>query len=204
MEPGSFNATTEWVLSHGYFLMFIGMLVWGPPITAAGAFGAAINYFNIWIVFLLSLTSNLLGDVIFYAIGYWGREEFILKYGKYIGITKPRLKVSQKLLTENIGKAMTISKLVPLLALPGLVMAGLVKVPLRPYVWWAVVIALPSTLVYLVLGYYFGTIYDTLERYLHLGGAVVAALILLFVIFAHYTRRVSKHMEKEHGGHDED
>ena len=198
MEVMTFQATTDWVLTHGYFLMFLGMMVWGPPVTAAGAFGAALSYFNIWVVFALSLASNLLADVIYYGIGYWGREEFILKYGKYVGITKLRLRVSQKLLTENLGKAMTISKLIPLLALPGLIMAGIVKVPLRPYVWWALAIALPSTAVYLILGYYFGAIYDTVEQYVHLGGAVIAALILLFMAAAHYTRRVSRRMEEEH------
>ena len=198
MEAITFKATTDWVLTHGYFFMFLGMMVWGPPITAAGAFGAALNYFDIWIVFALSLGSNLLTDAVYYAIGYWGREELIAKYGKYLGITTLRLRVSHKLLTENLGKAMTLSKLVPLLALPGLVMAGIVKVPLRPFIWWAAVIALPSTLVYLVLGYYFGAAYDSVEKYVHLGGVVIALFILLFIVGAHYTRRVSKRMEREH------
>ncbi len=197
MESASFAGITQWVLSHGYFLMFMGMLVWGPPVTAAGAFGAALGYFNIWIVFILSLASNLLGDVIFYALGYWGRQEFIIKYGKYIGITKTRLRIFEKIAAEHTGKAMTIAKLVPLLALPGLVMMGITRVPMKIYVWWAIVIAVPSSLVYLLLGYYFGAVYDTIERYLHLGGIVIAVLIFVFAASAHVSHRVSRRMEEK-------
>ncbi|MBI2623074.1 MAG: VTT domain-containing protein [Candidatus Liptonbacteria bacterium] len=199
MDAISFAATTDWVLSHGYVVMFFGMLVWGPPVTAAGAFGAALGYFNLWVVFALSLATNLLGDAVFYAIGFWGHQEFIARYGKYVGITHSRLKVSKKLLTENLGKAMTISKLVPLLALPGLVTAGVVKVPLRPYIWWAIVIAVPSSLVYLLVGYYFGAAYDTAERYLRLGGIVIAALILVFAAGLRLLERLSERIEKETG-----
>ncbi len=194
----SFDITTQWVFSHGYFFMFLGMLIWGPAVTAAGAFGAALHSFNIWIVFVLSLTSNLLGDIIFYALGYWGHEEIALRYGKYVGITKPRLRIFQELITENLGKAMTIAKLIPLLALPGLVMAGVAKAPLRPYIWWALIIALPSTLAYLALGYYFGTAYDIVERYFHLGGIVIAILIFIFFVSVYISRRMSRQMERKH------
>jgi membrane protein DedA with SNARE-associated domain len=177
--------------------MFLGMLIWGPPVTAAGAFGAALGHFNLWIVFALSLLTNLLSDAVFYAIGFWGRQEFVLNYGKYAGITKARLRIFEKLMAEHIGKAMTISKLVPLLALPGLVMAGVTRVPMRSYVWWAVIIAIPSSLVYLLVGFYFGAVYDQVERYLHLGGIVIALLIVLFGAGFHFARRFSERLERE-------
>ncbi len=199
MDFSGFDLTTQWILSHGYIFMFFGMLVWGPPVTAAGAFGAALGYFNLWIVFALSLITNLLGDVIFYAIGFWGRQEFVVTYGKYIGITRPRLRVFEKIAEEHIGKSMTIAKLVPLLALPGLVMMGITRVPMKIYVWWAIVIAIPSSLVYLLLGYYFGAVYDTVERYLHFGGAVIATFIVIFAVGAHISRRVSQRMEEKAG-----
>jgi membrane protein DedA with SNARE-associated domain len=196
MDSMSFAEVSQWVLTHGYFLMFIGMLVWGPPVTAAGAFGAALGYFNLWIVFILSIASNLLGDVIFYALGYWGRQEFVRAYGKYLGITKPRLRIFEKIAENHVGKAMVISKLVPLLALPGLVVMGITRVPMKTYVWWAIVITLPSSLAYLILGYYFGAVYDTIERYLHLGGVVITLLIALFAVGLHLARRFSNKMEE--------
>jgi membrane protein DedA with SNARE-associated domain len=78
------------MLQQGYTLMFMLMLIEGPVVTAAGAFAAAFSYFHLWIVFVLSILGNLIPDVVYYAMGYWGRHNLIEQYGHYFGLTKQR------------------------------------------------------------------------------------------------------------------
>ena len=44
------DATLQWVIAGGYALVFFGMMIEGPIVTAAAAFAASLGYFNIWAV----------------------------------------------------------------------------------------------------------------------------------------------------------
>lgn len=184
-----FQGTVQWVLQHGYPLLFIVMLVEGPVVTAAAAFAAALHYLNIWIVLLLSVLANLIPDLVYYAIGYWGRETFINKYGRYIGITPERIAATEKLAAQHSGKSLFMIKMIPFLATPGLVLVGATKMDIKKYAFWSIIIIIPTSLLYLILGYYFGAAYATIERYLHAGAYVIGAAIVIVIVVAYLQRK---------------
>jgi membrane protein DedA with SNARE-associated domain len=187
----SFAGTVQWLLQHGYTVFFIVMIIEGPVISAAGAFIAALGYFNIWIIAILSVLGNLIPDLIYYAIGYWGREKLVTKYGHYIGITKPRLAAAEKLIERHAGKSLIAIKLVPLLATPGLIAAGITRMDFKKFAWWCVIITIPSSALYLVLGYYFGAAYGTIDHYLHIGGYIIAAAAVIVILVIYLQRKYS-------------
>ncbi len=184
---------------EGYFLMFVAMAVGGPAVTSAGAFAAAFGVFNIWIVFLVSIASNLFPDALYYAIGFWGREQLIerliKKYGKYIKVTKEEMLHLEKLYENHVGKTLTFVKLVPFLATPGLVAAGVVRVPLKRYIFWSIVVTLPTSLVFLIIGYYFGAAYERIAHYTEYGGIFAAALFVIFITISYFYRKFTKKIE---------
>jgi membrane protein DedA with SNARE-associated domain len=193
----SFQQTVQWVLQHGYPLLFIVMLIEGPVITAAGAFAAALHYMNIWIVLLLSILANFIPDVIYYAIGYWGREKFLDKYGHYIGITPERIAATEKLAATHSGKSLLMIKMTPLLATPGLILVGATKMDIKKYAFWSIVIIIPSSLLYLIIGYYFGAAYNTIEHYLNLGIYVAIAAAVIVIAIAYFQRKYFSRLEKK-------
>lgn len=197
----SFTGTVQWVLQHGYPLLFIVMLIEGPVITAAAAFAAALHYMNIWIVFGLSILANLIPDLVYYAMGYWGRETFIEKYGHYLGITPEHVKKVEALAEAHSGKSLFIIKMVPFLATPGLILVGTTKMDIKKYALWSIAIIVPSSLLYLIIGYYFGAAYATIDHYLHLGGYLIAAALVIIVLLAYLQRKffsgIGKKMENE-------
>jgi membrane protein DedA with SNARE-associated domain len=180
-----FQGTVQWVLYHGYPFIFLIMLIEGPAVTAAAAFAAALGYLNVWIVLILSVLANLIPDAICYAIGYWGRQKFIDRYGHYIGITPEKILIVEKLLSEHSKKALFAIKLIPLLATPGLIVAGITKMDIKKYAFWCTVITIPSSLLYLILGYYFGAAYVTIDHYLHLGlyTLIVGSALIIAIIY---------------------
>jgi membrane protein DedA with SNARE-associated domain len=184
-----FQGTVQWILQHGYPLLFIVMLIEGPVVTAAAAFAAALHYMNVWIVLLLSVLANFIPDLVYYAIGYWGRENFINRYGHYIGITPERVAATEKLAEAHSGKSLFIIKMVPLLATPGLILVGATRMDLKKYALWSIAIIIPSSLIYLLVGYYFGAAYDTIEHYLNLGIYVVIAAAAMVGALAYAQRR---------------
>jgi membrane protein DedA with SNARE-associated domain len=188
-----FEGAVGWIAYNGgYSLMFLAMLIEGPVITAAGAFLAALGYFNLWAVFGLSLLGNLLPDAAYYALGYWGREQFIDKYGRYFGLTKRKVKNIERMIHNNAVKSLVAIKLIPLLATPGLVVAGASRMKLSKYALWSLIITVPSSLFYLVLGYYFGAAYDRINHYLNIGGWLIAVVIVVVCLTLYFEKKVSR------------
>lgn len=188
----SFQGTVEWIFHHGYSLLFVLMLIEGPVVTAAGAFAAALHYFDIWIVLILSILANLIPDALYYAIGYWGRAQLLEKYGRYVGITPDRIALVEKLAAEHSGKSLIAIKLIPLLATPGLIIVGASKMNIKKYIFWSLVITLPTSLIYLILGFYFGAAYGTIDRYLHVGGYIIAGAIIIIIALVYLQRKYSE------------
>ena len=193
----TFQAATTWILSHGYPLMFVVMLLEGPVVTAAGSFAAALGYFKIEWVLILSILGNLIPDIIFYAIGFFGREAFVTKYGKYFGLTKDKIEYVEKLLAKYPVRSLFIIKMVPLLATPGLIVVGLTKMDLKKYITWSLVITIPSSVLYLMLGYYFGAAYDHIVKYLHAGVLVLIAFAVVVFIVIKLQNRLYTKLSKE-------
>jgi membrane protein DedA with SNARE-associated domain len=192
-----FQGTVQWVLQHGYPLLFIVMLIEGPVVTAAAAFAAALHYMNVWAVLLLSILANLIPDLVYYAIGYWGRDRFLDTYGHYVGITPERIATTKKLAEAHSGKSLLFIKMVPLLATPGLILVGATKMDIRKYTFWSLIITIPTSLGYLIIGYYFGAAYNTIERYLNLGIYVAIAGAVIVIAIAYLERRYFSRLGKK-------
>jgi len=192
MHPSGLQEISQWIIANGYFLMFILMIIEGPAVTAAGAFVAALGIFNLWLVLLLSLLGNLIPDAIYYILGFWGREGILDKYGRYFKIDREWLEKLESKYAEHTGKTLMAVKLIPVLATPGLIVAGIAKIPLKKYVFWSLVVTIPSSLFYLIIGYYFGAAYDSIIRYVKYGEYFLVLFVIIFAIVFYGGRKISR------------
>jgi len=200
MDLSNFNSAFAWVIAHGYFLMFIIMMVEGPIITAAAAFGAALGYFDIFIVFFLSVMADWITDLGFYALGYFGRQGLINKFGRYIGLPEERMAKLEDLTRRHQAKAMVITKLSPFIAFPGLMLMGAVKMPIKKFALYTLLIILPYCIFFAGLGYYFGRAYDTIIKYIQNGALILAAIAIImaivYLVYKKITARIAEDIEK--------
>ncbi len=196
MSFWSLAGLTHWVAGNGYTLLFIAMLIEGPVVTAAAALAAALGVFDIYVVLILSILGNLVPDAIYYALGYWGRQKFIEKYGHYFRLTKEKVERTEKMIENHAGKSLIAIKLIPFLATPGLIMAGISRMNLRKYIIWSIAITVPSSLLYLLVGYYSGAAYTKFVHYLNVGGYIIAGAIVLFVAIGYLQKKFGEDFEK--------
>ncbi len=185
----SFSGTLAFVIAGGYVLMFVGMLIEGPVVTAAAAFAAALGYFNPWIVFVLAIAGDLLADMVYYGIGYFGRVHFVEKYGHHVGITTARMEHLERLIHTHPKKTMAAVKLAPMLPVPGLMMIGASRMSFKKFSAIAFVITIPKALLFMALGYYFGRAYDSISRVVE-GGQyfIIVALVVIVAAFYAYKK----------------
>jgi len=188
------QAIARWAAGESYALLFVAILIEGPAVTAAGSFAAALGAFSLWIVFVLSVLGNLIPDIVFYAIGFWGRQSILDRYGHYFGVTKERMMMAESLIKKHSGKSIIAIKMIPFIALPGLVMAGATRMNIKKYMFWSLSVTVPSSLLYLALGYYFGAAYHRAIDYVDWGILVIAACVITFFVIAYLEKKFSKRL----------
>ncbi len=191
MGLSNFSIALNWALSHGYLLMFLVTLVEGPVITAAGAFAAKLGYFNIYLIFLISILGNLIPDVIYYAVGFWGRIQLVDRYGRHFKLSKERIEKIERLMENHAVKTLIVVKLIPFLAVPGLMIAGAAKMPIKKYAVLSILIILPTSLAFLLIGYYAGAAYNKLSAYTNYAGYFIAGAIVLFAAISYVWKKIS-------------
>ena len=200
LHSATFSGVTHWVLMHGYWVIFLAMLIEGPIVTAAAAFAVALGYFNIFAIFGLSIAGDLTADVIYYLIGYWGRITLVERFGHYFGLTKDRIRRMERLMRDHAVKTLIALKLTPVLPTPGLMIVGATKMDLKKFTLISILITLPKSVVFMLMGYYFGKSYDKLSRYVAggtyiiLGGIVL--IVLLNYLWVKFSARIGRMLEK--------
>ncbi len=200
LHSATFSAVTQWVLVHGYWVIFVAMLIEGPVVTAAAAFAAALGYFNIFAIFGLSLAGDLVADVIYYAIGYWGRITLVERFGRHFGLTTERIKRMERLMRDHAVKTLIALKLTPILPTPGLMIVGATKMDIKKFTLISLFITIPKSLVFMIIGYYFGRSYDKLSGYAANGTYLILAalglIILINYLWVKFSARIGRSLEK--------
>jgi membrane-associated protein len=184
--------------AHKYLFLFPVVVVEGPIITVIAGFLSSLGVFNIFIAYAVVVVGDIAGDIMYYALGYYGRQRFVKRWGRFLGITFERVEQLEKHFEKHTGKTLIIGKLSHGIGGVVLVAAGLAKVPFRKFVWYNFIPTLPKSLILLLIGYYSGESYVKISSYLDYAaiGTIVTAVIFIVIYFV--MRKVSKKYADKH------
>jgi membrane protein DedA with SNARE-associated domain len=181
MDVSTPAAILSFLESQSYLIIFWVIFIEGPIITYIAAFAASMGFFNVFIIFLISIAGNCLCDVALYIIGRIGKRTIVRGYVKGLLDSKRIVRIKE-FLKENPGKTLTVIKLTPSLPTPGLILAGLIDVPVGKFIYYSLVITTAYSAVLSFLGYYSGVAFMMLAKYFRYGQYVGAALVLIVVL----------------------
>ncbi|MFA5894130.1 MAG: DedA family protein [Candidatus Margulisiibacteriota bacterium] len=194
----SFSASTQTILTAipvlKYGLLFLLTVIEGPLVAMIAGLLASLGFFNLALAYLVIIAGDLVSDSLYYSIGFWGREKSIKKYGRFLLLDQTKLHKFETLVRYHSGKVLILGKLTHFAGVPILLAAGLVKIPYRKFIWYDTLATLPKSLAFLLLGYYFGGLTGTINRYLEYGTLITGGL--LAIIFAGYLF-AGKYLEKK-------
>jgi membrane protein DedA with SNARE-associated domain len=170
------------LLNHyGYAIYFPLTIIEGPIAAIIAGFFVSLNYFNFFIVYILALLGDLVGDIIYYLIGHWGGQR-ILKRGSFLGIKISHLDKLENYFTNHVGKTLLFGKWTQSIGAPILISAGMARVPMGEYLFFNIIGTLPKVLVFILVGYYFGQAYAQIDEYLGYGMLSLFVAIVLSVL----------------------
>ena len=134
---------------------------------------------------------SLAGAVFNYYLCYFFGRELVLKYGKYVGITKVKMRKFEAFFKRH-GEISTFNcRLIPgirqYISLP----AGLAKMNLFKFSLYTTLGAGIWVAILLAVGWYLGKNYDK-SAFSHIVVALLAAVGLLTALYIFYVKRLSK------------
>jgi membrane-associated protein len=191
------------LIHYRYPIIFVLVFIEGPLTTITSSFFAASGYFNFFILFPIIAVADLCSDIMWYFVGYFGREKIVNRWGRFIGLNNERLSKFEKLndkFKNHHGKILFIAKITHMVGFPFLINAGIFKWDIRKYILFNLYATVPKTLCFMLLGYFFGHASITISKYLGYGtyigiGLFICAISIYFVA-QKFTKRIFKHYEE--------
>jgi membrane-associated protein len=180
----------------GYVLLFLMFLIEGPIINYVAAFAASLGFLNVFIILILAILGNIIGDLIFYFVGKLGKRVTIDKY--LHRLLKPnKIKKIKEYFKNNLGKTLLVIKITPLIPAPGLILAGMSNVSLKRFLFYSFIISTITCSFITILGFYSGTGFSIIFDYFKYG-AYLAGLFVIIILFFWWfvSKRVSNRIEK--------
>ncbi len=172
------------ILQYKYVLIFPVAIIEGPIITIMSGFLAAHGFLNVLVLYPILVLGDLTGDLIYYFIGFLGGKDSVIKWGKFVGLTRQRLERLEEHFEKRGGKLLIFGKISHGIGSGILMAAGLAKMPLKDFFWFNLLGTLPKSLFLLIIGYYFGQAYQQIKVYFDYTAIFfIGSLVIVFLLY---------------------
>lgn len=188
----------QFLQSYGYAIMLPLMIIEGPVATLAAAILASLGAFNVFVVLVLSIIGDMVGDVILYGLGYHYGMGFVRRVGKHIGITEKLVIRMEKYFTRHGGKTILAVKSTTGLCWATFTAAGIVKMDFKKFVKYSFYGGIIWSGFLVFMGYFYGYLWREIRDYIKWVGWVMAiAAIVTFAAITLYKNRRAKRLLEE-------
>ncbi len=196
--PGFLNSLSGPLTHYGLLAIFtlvlledFGIPVPGETVLIAGAVFAGSGRLNIVAVGVIGFVAAVTGDNIGYAIGRFGGHALVLRWGKYVFLTRERLDKAESFFNRHGGKIITIARFIEGLRQANGIIAGITGMHWLKFVAFNALGAALWVGTWVSVGYFAGehikAIYDGITRY-----SLYAVIVAVVVIAGWVTLRVRR------------
>jgi membrane protein DedA with SNARE-associated domain len=181
----------------GYPAMFVLMILEGPFATMISAFLASQGLFNVGIVFVLSVTGDVVGDIILYCIGHFGGPKIIEKAQKFLKISGAVVEKLKAKFHANSERLIFLVKSTTGLSYITFITAGALRMRFLLFVKNSILGGIVWSAFLVVMGYFFGYAAERISQYIkYAGNAIFIAALVAVIIVGLIKRRESAEILK--------
>lgn len=190
-------------LAVGGFILLedFGVPAPGETILIASAVYAGAGRLEIFLVVLVALAGAVIGDNIGYAIGRFGGRKAVLRWGRYVFITEPRLEKAQRFFERHGGKVVVVARFIEGLRQFNGIVAGVSDMSWRRFAVFNVIGAALWVGAWSAVGYlagnHIGYVYDQVTRYSRYLLVAVVVLVAALLVRTAVRRRRARRGEDE-------
>ena len=186
--PGLLGAVAPVLQNYGYLAVAglvmvenFGVPTPGETILVAASVYAGTGRLSIVAVGVIAVLAAVIGNSIGYAIGYFGGHALVLRFGKYVFLTRERWDKAEQFFARRGGLVVVAGRFIEGLRQLAGIIAGTAEMPWKRFLAFTTLGAVLWVAVWAPVGYlagdHIGVIYATATRYsLYL---LIALLVLL-------------------------
>jgi membrane protein DedA with SNARE-associated domain len=159
---------------------------------SAAVFAGTTSHMHIEFVILAAASAAILGD----NMGFWfGRRfgfEFLHRFGPYVHLTAPRLKIGQMLFQRHGGKVVFLGRFAAILRTWAAMLAGANRFPPRSFFVWNASGGVSWAMIYGLGGYFFGQSETLFAGPVSIGLSVAVAIgaVAIYLLFKKHEQRL--------------
>ncbi len=176
-----------------YPALFILAIVEGPMIMTFAGFLLKLGALNLIPTFVALGVGDLIGDFLWYGLGYWGGKKTIRKVGRIFSLSEEIIERVEEKLIKYHGRILFFSKITMGFgfALATLIASGMAKISPKRFLFynfWGEMIWLSMLL---FVGHSLGNLYLSLNKGFDLLGTVAGFVVLALALagFANFMRK---------------
>ena len=174
--------TLMYIKTIGYPTMFVLMVIEGPVITILGAFWASLGFFNVYLVLLLSVLGDILGDLLLYASGYYGGAKILDKARKFLKIKETTIEKIEKHFGKHGKKIIFYVKSTTGLCWITFIAAGSFKMNFKNFLTASFLGGIVWSAFLVTSGYFFGYAFEKINDYIKYAGIIIAVVVIAFYV----------------------
>jgi membrane protein DedA with SNARE-associated domain len=184
----------------GYWGVFIGMTLESACIPIPSEIIMPFSGFVVWQgntnmtligITIVGALGNLLGSIIAYSVGSKGGRPLLEKYGKYLLITHSKLELADRWFFKYGGKAVLISRCLPIIRTFISLPAGIAHMDLKKFITYTFIGSLPWCFALGYIGTKLGPNWGIIQGYFHILDIIVEIVIFGIIVYLIY-----KYVEK--------
>ena len=179
------------ILAHSYWIILPLAIIEGPMITIAASFLASNGLLNVYVVYALALSGDIIGDTLHYAAGSMGGRRIVCVYGHYVGITEEKLDAIMARYfhtNESLWKIITLSKFTHAPSSAVMIASGLLRINFWKFFFITTVNNIFKVLAFVLIGYFFGQTFAEMEgRFIYWW--IILVTLFLIIAYLLYRRR---------------
>lgn len=185
---GELGYLFTFVVALGESLAFVGLFIPGAAIIPLMGFLAFKGYFDENLLLIVAFSGAVCGDILSYYLGRYGSRIFRNKE-KFEEKKEGYVEKGQQFFEDHGGKSVFFARFFfPLRPIIPFV-AGTMKMKTGRFLFWNITGAFIWTSFYVYLGFFFGHVWDKVQKWTEVGAIILLAIILsALVIYRRYKK----------------
>lgn len=185
-----FRVVTTKIAALGYWGVALGMAIESANIPLPseiilpfGGYLVSTGKLNFFWTAMAGTIGGTVGSILSYMLGLWGGRPFLLRYGRYIGISEKRLATADYWFHRYGEATVFFTRLMPIIRTFISLPAGISGMNFPRFVVYTFLGSLPWCFFLTYLGFMLGEHWEDLKPWFHRADVLVAAVIAIAVLY---------------------
>lgn len=168
---------------YKYLILFPLAVIEGPILAVIAGFLCMRGILNIWIVLPVIVLADMVSDSACFFLGRKGVPARLKNMVHWLGFNQDRIRRARNFIESHPKSFIPMSKITLGIGVLGIYLTGNSGVPYVRFIIICLVTSVCQYLVYLGIGFLFGTAYARINQYLDYTASVIILLFLACILF---------------------